>query len=416
MSIPGIPEFTAGTSAEVRKARRRLLRRHARAVYDTLTEGRTRHLRLPELVRRAAETFPGLVPGETEMAAERTRIQADKEGLEIDQGIFVAEMLREPEAGRHLLEAMLRPTPRALELLDGFRSSGEADLGVVRIERRGTAAHLTINNQHCLNAETNAHVADMETAVDLALLDPEVRVGVVRGGVMTHPRYRGRRVFSAGINLSELHAGNLSYLDFLMGRELGYLSKIYRGLVTDEDGPHSSWPHPTLEKPWVAAVDTFAIGGGAQLALVFDHVIAAADSWFSLPAAQEGIVPGVSNLRLSRLIGGRASRQVILSGRKIWAHEPDAAGLYDEVLDPRAMDAAVDAAAERLAAPAVVANRHMLNHAEEPVETFRHYMAEFALEQALRLYGADVLAKVGTGWARVPRPADAGAPVPVGAA
>ncbi|MFF4920730.1 MULTISPECIES: (3,5-dihydroxyphenyl)acetyl-CoA 1,2-dioxygenase DpgC [unclassified Kitasatospora] len=402
MTVPVFTLDTArsvDTAPEARLSRQRFLREHVAEVYGALTEERTVHLRLDELLRRAGERHPGLVPGEAQLAAEHGLRQADKEGLEIDQGIFLQAVLAHPECGRHLIDAMLRPTERALALLPEFSRTGSADLGVVRIERRDGTAHVTVHNDHCLNAETNAHVEDMETAVDLVLLDPATEVGVLRGGEMTHRRYLGRRVFSAGINLTELHEGTISYADFLMRREIGYISKIYRGLLVDDD---RAWPQRTLEKPWVAAVDTFAIGGGAQLLMVFDHVIAAADSYFSLPAAQEGIVPGLGNLRLTRLAGGRVSRQVILGGRKIWAREPDAAALFDEVVEPKAMDAAVEAAAARLASPAVVANRHMLHHAEEPVETFRHYLAEFALQQALRLYGLDVIAKVGASWTRRP--------------
>src|SRR5262249_20901718 len=115
----------------------------------------------------------------------------------------------------------------------------------------------------------------------------------------------------------------------------------------------------------------------------------------SLPAAQEGIVPGAGNFRLGRLAGGRISRQVILWGRRIWANEPDARLLVDDVVEPGDMDAAIDDAVDRLAAPAVTANKRMLNLAEEPPDRFRAYLAEFALEQALRLYADDVLDKVG---------------------
>jgi (3,5-dihydroxyphenyl)acetyl-CoA 1,2-dioxygenase len=220
-------------------------------------------------------------------------------------------------AGPHLLAAMLRPTPRALRLLPEFSRTGAADLGSVRLERRDGAARLTMCRGDCLNAEDNQQVDDMETAVDLALLDPDVRVGLLRGGEMSHPRYRGRRVFCAGIYLKALNAGDIALVDFLLRRELGYISKLMRGVFV-EDGV--SWHSPTVQKPWVAAVDGFAIGGGMQLLLVFDHVIAAADAYFSLPAAQEGIVPGAANFRLSRSAGSRLSRQIILEGRRIWAY------------------------------------------------------------------------------------------------
>jgi thioesterase DpgC len=229
----------------------------------------------------------------------------------------------------------------------------------------------------------------METAVDLALLDDDVHVGVLRGGPMTHRRYLGRRVFSAGINLIHLRSGQISFVDFLLRRELGFISKIVRGLFLEEREP--SWRAPPTEKPWLAAVDTFAIGGGAQLLLVFDQVIAAADSYFSLPAAREGIVPGAANFRLPRFAGARMTRQIIIGGRKVWASEPDARLLFDEVVDPAAMDSGVEAAVGPLDNPAVVANRRMINLAEEPLDAFRQYMAEFALDQVERIYSLDVI-------------------------
>ncbi|WP_307674421.1 enoyl-CoA hydratase/isomerase family protein [Streptomyces sp. V4I2] len=173
---------------------------------------------------------------------------------------------------------------------------------------------------------------------------------------------------------------------------LGYIHKLVRGLFVEDP---ERWHSPYVEKPWVAAVDGFAIGGGARLLLVFDHVLAASDAYLSLPAAKEGIIPGVANFRFSRYVGPRLSRQVILEGRRIWASEPQARLLADEVVDPQELDAAVERSLERLDGEALLANRRMLNLAEEPAEAFRAYMAEFALQQALRLYGEDVIHKVG---------------------
>ncbi|MFK4547030.1 thioesterase DpgC [Streptomyces tendae] len=375
-----------------RTLRARFLDAHADAVYDHLTARRTVPLRLAELVAAAAIAFPGLVPTAEQLARERSLPQSGKEGHEIDQGIFLSRILRSPLAGPHLLDTMLRPTPRALDLLPEFTRTGRVALDSVHVERRDGAAHLTMCRDDCLNAEDNQQVDDMETAVDLALLDPEVRVSVLRGGEMTHPRYRGKRVFSAGINLKSLHAGDISLVDFLLRRELGYLSKLVRG-IRDDEAPE--WQPGTVQKPWIAAVDAFAIGGGVQLLLLFDHVIAASDAYVSLPAAQEGIVPGAANFRLTRCAGPRAARQIILQGRRIWAKEPDAGHLIDEVVEPHDIDAAVERGVARLSGPAVVPNRRMLNLAEEPPEEFRRYMAEFALQQALRLYSEDVVGKVG---------------------
>ncbi|GAA1395605.1 hypothetical protein GCM10009639_30990 [Kitasatospora putterlickiae] len=391
------PAERAGIAAAhdaARALRVRFLDAHADAVYDRLTGHRRVHLRLAELVEAAATAFPGLVPTRRRLAAERSLPQAAKEGHEIDQGILVRAVLRSPVAGPHLLDAMLRPTARALELLPDFLRTGVVEMEAVHLERRDGVARLTMCRDDCLNAEDGRQVDDMETAVDLALLDPAVRVGLLRGGEMNHPRYRGKRVFSAGINLKYLSSGGISLVDFLLRRELGYIHKLVRGVLAD-DGRPGSWHSPRIDKPWVAAVDGFAIGGGAQLLLVFDRVLASSDAYFSLPAAKEGIIPGVANLRIGRFAGPRLSRQLILEGRRIWAKEPEARLLVDEVVEPDELDAAVERSLARLDGDAVLANRRMLHLAEESPHEFRAYMAEFALQQALRLYGQDVIDKAG---------------------
>lgn len=397
-SLPSKPTRTADQQAAAdqghefcRRLRGTFISRHGAAVYCLLTDDLAQRPRLDALVAAAARRFPGLVPDETQLAAEFELPQSDREGREIDQGIFFGGIFGDPVSGTHLLESMLRPSEQAVKLLPEFEAADELDLGPVRIDRVGETAHVTIQNLDALNAEDNALVQALETAVDLVLLDPRVRTGVLRGAEMTHPRYAGRRVFSAGINLKHLHQGRISFVDFLLGRETGFISKIYRGLLVDD--PNGTTQQ--LEKAWIAAVDSFAIGGGAQLVLVFDHVLAASDSYFSLPAAQEGIVPGVSNLRLTRMAGGRVARQVILGGRRIGATEPAAALFFDEVVPPEEMDRVIAERATELAAPAVVPNRHMINHSEEPLDVFRHYLAEFSHQQALRLYSADVIDKVG---------------------
>jgi (3,5-dihydroxyphenyl)acetyl-CoA 1,2-dioxygenase len=398
-SLPAPPDRSPDQRAaaeEVKRAARaargRFLDEHAVVVYDELTARRSVPMRLDELFEAAAEAFPGLVPTAAQCTAERSRVQADKEGFEIDHGILARAVLRDAGTGGHLMEAMLRPTPEALRLLPEFRRTGRLELRSVLLERRGGAAHLTMSRDDCLNAEDEQQVADMETAVDLALLDADVEVGLLRGGSVTHPKYRGRRIFSSGINLKQLHAGQITLAGFLLRRELGYVSKLIRGVVVDDP---LAWPAPVLHKPWAAAVDGFAIGGGMQLLLASDRVLAASDAYLSLPAAQEGIVPGVANLRLPLRTGARLARQVVLAGRRIMATEPDAAQLIDDVVEPEQLDAAVGPALEQLAAPAVSANRWLLNLALEPVDSLRGYLAEFALQQALRLYSQDVIGKVG---------------------
>lgn len=402
--LPAKPErsenegrFAEQIFASCRRVRNKFIHKHAEEVYTILTEGLSKYKRLSELVFSAAERFPGLVPTRVQIEMEQGYIQAHKEGLEIDQGIFFRGLLCSTRVGSHLADAMLLPCPRALGLLDELRRTDKVNLGLILFERCKDAAYLTINNQSSLNAENNRLIDDMETAVDLALLDERVKVGVLRGGVMTHPRYLNKRVFCAGINLADLHGGKISFVDFLLGREFGYISKIVHGLLIDTSLEALS--ARTIQKPWVGAVDSFAIGGGMQLLLVLDKVIAADDAYFVLPAAQEGIVPGAANFRLSRNMGSRFTRQIILSGHKILATDPKAQWLCDEVVPAAKIDACIDAAVRELNNPAIIENRRMLSFAQEPRDRFREYMAEFAYVQATRLYSPDVLAKIGR-WAR----------------
>jgi thioesterase DpgC len=310
-----------------------------------------------------------------DLSAERERTLADKEGLELEQGRLLAEVLANPVAGAQLVDSMLRPTPEALERLDDFRATGVADLGAAHLRREGRAGVLELRNPRHLNAEDDGTLPATEVAVDLALLDPEIEIGVFRGGVVEHPRYAGRRIFGAGINLTLLYRGRVSY-GFYMVRDLGYVNKLYRGL---------SGPEP-VEKLWLAAVETYAIGGACQLLHVMDHVIAERGARLFLPARKEGIIPGASNLRLPRAVGARLARQAILSGREFVAGTPAGDLLVDETVEPGEMDAAIGARVEALTSSGLVnaaANRRALRVGEEPLEVFREYMAVYAREQAV---------------------------------
>ena len=377
-------------------ARDSFLAVHAEALYDVLTGGHTRSLRLAELLAAAAAQVPGLVPAADDLAAERARPLPGKEGIEFAQGLLVGHVLAQPRAGRHLIAAMLRPTPEAIERLAELRVAGTVDLGPVQVTRRGRAGVLELRNPRHLNAEDDVTLGPTECAVDLILLDPDIEIGVIRGGVVDHPRYPGVRVFGSGLNLTRLYHGQLDFLFYLV-RDLGYVHKIYRGIIppgpgTGLAGPGGGLtgrpgtnPEGTAEKLWIAAVERFAVGGACQLLHVVDHVIAARGSRLFLPARNEGIIPGASNLRLPRFVGDRAARQAILSGRQWVAGQPDAALLCDEVVEPGDVDQAV---ADRIATLTnsglvnAAANRCTLRAGQEPLDLFREYMAAFSVEQA----------------------------------
>jgi (3,5-dihydroxyphenyl)acetyl-CoA 1,2-dioxygenase len=350
--------------------RDRFLREHVEDVYDALARGRA--MRDDELVFAAAERFPGLTPTRAAIAAELERPLAEKHGVELAQGQFLSHVLESPRAGTQLVRSMLRPTPQALELAGEFRATGAADLGGARVTRAGRAGVVELRNPRHLNAEDDTTILACEAAVDLVLLDPSIEVGVLRGAVVDHPRYRGRRIFGAGLNLTRLYHGQLPFLFFLT-RDLGFVNKVYRGL---DDG---------TEKLWIATAETYAIGGACQLLHVVDHVIAGRGCRLYLPARREGIIPGASPLRLPRFVGDRLARQAILSGREFEAGVPPAELLCDEVVEPTQLDAALAARIEALTSSGLVnaaANRRALRVAAEPLDTFRRYMALYAREQA----------------------------------
>ena len=353
--------------------RERFLRAHVEDVYGALTDGLTSLLRAEELAYAAAERFPGLTPSRATVAAELERKLGEKEGAEIAQGLFLAHVLASRRAGSHLIDTMLRPTAEALERLAAFRAEGLVDLGPVHVSREGRAGVMELRNPRHLNAEDDTTLAACEGAVDLILLDPEIEVGVLRGAVVDHPRYQGARVFGAGLNLTRLYHGRLPFL-FFVTRDLGYVHKIFRGLSK-----------PEVEKLWIAAAETYAIGGACQLLHVVDHVIATRGCRLYLPARKEGIIPGASNLRLPRFVGDRLARQAIISGLEFEAGTPPAELICDEVVEPDAVDGAIVARVGELTSSGLVnaaANRRALRIGQEPLEVFREYMAMFAKEQA----------------------------------
>ena len=370
----------AGGPAAAREARERFLRAHAASVYDELTAGRSRFLRVDELCRRAAAAFPGLVPGEEALAAEGRLRQAEKRGLEIDQGLFLSAVLAEPAAGLHLCHAMLLPRPESAGHLAALGKSGVLDLGGASVERRGKASVVTMRNPRHLNAEDERTLGPLEAAIDVALLDPQTEVCVLRGGEVDHPKYAGRRLFGAGINLTHLYQGKIRLLWYLL-RDLGLVNKLYRGLAREDVPPEVG----SIEKPWIAAVEGFAIGGHCQILLAVDYTLAAEDAYMTLPARKEGIIPGAANLRMPRFVGDRLTRQAIMAERRFDCASAEGRLICDEIVAPAAMDAALSATIEKLTGSGVVSaagNRRAIRIAQEPLDDFRRYMSVYAREQA----------------------------------
>ena len=97
-----------------------------------------------------------------------------------------------------------------------------------------------------------------------------------------------------------------------------------------------------IEKPWIAAVEGWAIGGHCQILLTMDTVLATRDSFLTLPARTEGIIPGAANLRLPRFTGDRLARQLIQAERRLECDSPEGRLICDEVVAADGMDAAIE--------------------------------------------------------------------------
>jgi thioesterase DpgC len=380
--------------------RTRFLRQYVATIYDALTHNRSQFMRVGPLVQKAAEMFPGLVPTIDQIAEEDGCLQSEKAGLEIDQGLFLSAVLGSERAGRHLCHAMLLPRLEAQRLLPKFAKEDTIRLPGASIERRGKAAIVTFENPRFLNAEDQTTLDGMETCVDLALLEPTIEVAVLRGSTVEHPKYKNRRVFGSGINLTHLYHGRIPYLWYLQ-RDLGYVNKLYRGLALADDAPPDEFGGLTIEKPWIAAVESFAIGGHCQILLAVDYVLAENRAFMTLPARKEGIIPGAANMRLPRAVGDRIARQAIQYERRLDCDSPEGRLICDEIVETGAMDAAIERVIAGLTSSGVVSaasNRRAFRITQEPLDMFRNYFAVYAREQAFCHFSPALISNLEKYW------------------
>ncbi|MBV8286981.1 MAG: enoyl-CoA hydratase/isomerase family protein [Hyphomicrobiales bacterium] len=285
-------------------------------------------------------------------------------------------------------------------MLARFERDGRVKLPGASVHRAGKAAVVTQDNPRFLNAEDQTSLDGAEICVDLALLDPTSEIAVMRGAVVEHPKYEGRRVFGAGINLTHLYHGRIPFVWYLQ-RDLGYVNKIYRGLAFADDAPPDEFGGNTIEKPWIAAVEAFAIGGHCQVLLVMDYVLAERSAFLTLPARKEGIIPGAANMRMPRFTGDRIARQAILYERRLDCDSVEGRLICDEIVETGEMDAAIERVVNGLTNSGVVSaagNRRALRIAQEPLDMFRAYFAIYAREQAYCHFSPALIANLERYW------------------
>jgi len=134
---------------------------------------------------------------------------------------------------------------------------------------------------------------------------------------------------------------------------------------------------------------------------VMDYVLAARDAFLSLPARKEGIIPGAANMRMPRFTGDRIARQAIQYERRIDCDSPEGRMICDEIVEPDAMEAALERVVAGLTSSGVVSaagNRRAMRVAQEPFDVFRSYFATYAREQAYCHFSPALIANLERYW------------------
>ncbi len=225
----------------------------------------------------------------------------------------------------------------------------------VKIERLGPVTRITLNRPHAMNAITDLMHGRLQEAFDMFASDDAQQICVITGA--------GDRAFCAGSDLKEAVASGTPVRP--------YPANGYAGLIERFD----------LSKPVIAVVNGLALGGGFEIALACDIVIASADARFGLPEPLVGAVALGGGLhRLARQIGLKQAMGMVLASRRVDAAEALRMGFVTEVVASEALADATDrwcAAILRGAPLAIRASK----------ETMMRGLDEPTLEQAIHAQG-----------------------------
>jgi enoyl-CoA hydratase len=205
------------------------------------------------------------------------------------------------------------------------------ELANVTLEKEGKVAIVTINRPKALNALNSDTLKDIDTVVEALEKDDEILAVILTGA--------GEKAFVAGADISEMKD-----LNTIEGRKFGILgNKVFRRLEN-------------LEKPVIAAVNGFALGGGCELSMACDIRIASQKAKFGQPEVGLGITPGFGGTqRLARLVGLGMAKELIYTGKIINADEACRIGLINRVIEPEKLMDEAKALANIIAAQAPIA-------------------------------------------------------------
>lgn len=214
----------------------------------------------------------------------------------------------------------------------------------ILVEQRGAVTLVTLNRPKALNALNTQVLEELIAAFAAFDADDSQRCAVVTGS--------GDKAFAAGADIKEMQdkpGAQFFKEDFFSG----WTERFTR---------------PT-RKPWIAAVNGFALGGGCELAMMADFIIASENAKFGQPEIKLGVAPGMGgSQRLTRAVGKAKAMDMVLTGRMMGAEEAERASLVSRVVPhDKLLDEAMEAASAIAAMPplAAMANKELVDIAFE---------------------------------------------------
>lgn len=205
------------------------------------------------------------------------------------------------------------------------------ELNNVIFEKQGNIGVLTINRPKALNALNSETLKDLNTAIDHIEKEKDLYVVILTGA--------GDKAFVAGADIAEMKDLNEEE-----GKEFGLLgNKVFRRLEN-------------LDKPVIAAINGFALGGGCEISMACDIRIATTKAKFAQPEVGLGITPGFGGTqRLPRIVGQGKAKELIYTGDIIKADEALRIGLVNKVVEPENLMEEAMALAKKIASNAPIA-------------------------------------------------------------
>jgi enoyl-CoA hydratase len=214
----------------------------------------------------------------------------------------------------------------------------------ILVEKHDAVTLITLNRPKSLNALNSQVLADLIDAFAAYQADDSQLCAILTGS--------GDKAFAAGADIKEM--ADKAAADF-------YLDDFF--------APWTSEIVKKTRKPWIAAVNGFALGGGCELAMMADFIIASENAKFGQPEIKLGVAPGMGgSQRLTRAIGKSKSMEMCLTGRMMGAEEAERSNLVARVVphEDLVADALKTAAAIAAMPPmATIANKEMVNSAFE---------------------------------------------------